>query len=82
MSVFLLAVNLLANQLSETLERNLGVQLKYRVDGGVFKLQRLKSKRKIKLMTVQSMQYANGAVFVKGCAMELQEEVSVTDAQL
>ena len=57
------------------------MQLRYRCDGGAFNLQRLKSTSRTKLMTVRDMQYADDAAIVAGCAMELQEELSVTDAQ-
>ena len=80
-NVFLLAVTLLASRHSENLERSPGVQLRYRCDGGAFNLQRLKSTRKTKLMTVHDMQYADDAAIVAGAAMELQNELGVMEAQ-
>ena len=80
-NVFLLAVTLLTSRHSETLERSPGIRLRYRCDGGAFNLQRLKSTRNAKSLTVRDMQYADDAAIVAGCAVELQGELSETDAQ-
>ena len=79
-SVIMVAVTLLANRYSETLERKTDTQLRYICDGGAFNLQRLGSSTNTKLMTVRDLQYADDAALVAGSDVELQEKLTVADA--
>ena len=76
-NVFLLAVTLL----SVRQRRPAGVAVKYRCGGGAFRLQRLKAITKTKELIVRDLQYADDAAIVTGSFRELQEELSLTDAQ-
>ena len=80
-NVFLLAVTLLSVRHSATRGCPAGVAVKYRCDGGAFRLQRLKAITKTKELIVRDLQYADDAAIVTRSLSELQEELSLTDTQ-
>ena len=80
-NVFLLAITLLCAQRADEDQNAPGVHLRYRCDGGAFRLQRLKALRKTKKMIVRDMQYADDAAIITNNATELQHELELTDDQ-
>ena len=66
----LLAVTILGSQKAESEQERPGVHLRYRCDGGAFRLQRLRAQRKTKPIIVRNYN-----------TNELQHELEVTDEQ-
>ena len=63
-NVFLLAVTLLSIRDAETSETSDGVRLRYRSDGGAFRLSRLRATGRTQQMVVQDLYYADDAASV------------------
>ncbi|XP_068240784.1 uncharacterized protein [Palaemon carinicauda] len=61
--------------LYEVLHNNPGVMIKYRLDGGIFKLARLKSQRNTNTTNVTGLQYADDNAAVVHIQAEFQESV-------
>ena len=80
-NVFLLAITLLCAHRSRNQNSNSGLRLRYRCDGGAFRLQRFKSVRKSKYLVVRDLQYADDAALVTGDPTELQRELNVKEAE-
>ena len=53
----------------------------YRCDGGAFELRRLKTITRTKQLVIRDTQYTDDAAIVNRSASELQDELSLTDAQ-
>ena len=81
-NVFLLAVTLLTtNAPSVQAHHGSGVNLRYRMDGGAFRLQRLKARGKVHYLSVRDLQYADDAAILANGSAELQTELAKTNAQ-
>ncbi|XP_076043675.1 uncharacterized protein LOC143026786 [Oratosquilla oratoria] len=65
----------LAAMLYEVPHNNPGVEIKYRLDGGIFKLARLKSQHNTNTINVTELQYADNNTAVTHTQAELQESV-------
>lgn len=65
----------LAAMLYEVPHNNPGVEIKYRLDGGVFKLARHKSRRNTNTINVTELQYADDNASIAHTQPELQESV-------
>ena len=79
-NVFLLAVTILASNGPAT-EPNAGVKLRYRCDGGAFRLQRLKARGRVSQVNVRDLQYADDAAVLARTPAELQAELTQTNTQ-
>ena len=80
-NVFLLTVTLLSVRHAQTHGRSAGVRVRYRCDGGAFRLGRLRASGRTQQLVVRDLQYADDAAIVAKDSRELQEELSLTDAQ-
>ena len=80
-NVFLLAVTLLSTRSAESRGRSAGIRVRYRCDGGAFRLARLKARGRTQQMVVRDLQYADDAAILARDSRELQEELALTDAQ-
>ena len=78
-NIFLLAVTLLCSQRGEYDQNEPGVHLRYRCDCEAFRLQRLKARRKTKLITVCDKQYADDAAIITNSPTESHRELEVID---
>ena len=79
-NVFLLAVTILATSEHAT-EPNAGVKLRYRCDGGAFRLQRLRARGRVSQVNVRDLQYADDAAVLARTPEELQTEMTQTNTQ-
>ena len=59
-----------------------GVKLRYRCDGGTFRLQRLKARRGVSLVNVRILQYADDAAVLARTSVNFQDELTQTNTQL
>ena len=74
-NVYLVAVSILATG-SEPLARTGGVHLRYRFDGGLFNLPRLKARTRVSHFKIRDLQYADDAAIACNDAEELQSELT------
>ena len=79
-NVFLLAVTILATNRSKT-EPNAGMKLRYRCDGGAFRLQRLRACGRVSQVNVRNLQCADDAAVMARTPVQLQAKLTQTNTQ-
>ena len=79
-NVFLLEVSLFTVWHAQTQRRLACARLRYRCDGGAFRLKRLKALRPTQQLVVRDLQCAEDEAIVARDSRGLQEELTLSDA--